>query len=123
MKGAGTNIDIVVSVTFKAFASRIYSVCNWVVPLSNSFEANCSADLYLYWDVGYLYLSVTMFESFETGLSSEMSISMFLSMFMGTILGPEDNFESVDNVGLFESEMYISGMHGGHSGSRTSLFK
>ncbi|KAJ6178107.1 hypothetical protein N7519_008568 [Penicillium mononematosum] len=140
IKGAGTNIGIVVSVTFKASASRTYSVRNWVVPLSDSLEAqaklsefdehvarvlprNCSADAYLYWDVGHLHLGVTMFESFETGLGSEMPISMPLSKPMGTILGPEDNFESVDGVGLFESEMYMSGMHGGHSGSRTSSFK
>jgi adenine phosphoribosyltransferase len=38
-------------------------------------------------------------------------------------LGPEDNFKSVDGVGLFEAEMYMSGMHGGHGGSRTSSFK
>ncbi|KAF5637170.1 higher eukaryotic phosphomevalonate kinase [Fusarium sp. NRRL 52700] len=31
-------------------------------------------------------------------------------------LGPEDNLEIVNGVGLFETEMYISGMHGGHSG-------
>jgi adenine phosphoribosyltransferase len=29
----------------------------------------------------------------------------------------------VDGVGLFEAEMYMSGMHGGHGGSRTSSFK
>jgi adenine phosphoribosyltransferase len=41
----------------------------------------------------------------------------------GTILGPEDNYKVVDGVGLFEAEMYMSGMHGGHGGKRTSSFK
>ena len=32
-----------------------------------------------------------------------------------TFLGPEDDSNIVDGVGLFEREMYMSGMHGGHS--------
>ncbi|EEU34844.1 uncharacterized protein NECHADRAFT_98112 [Fusarium vanettenii 77-13-4] len=40
-----------------------------------------------------------------------------------TVLGPEDNSEIVNGVGLFETEMYISRMHGGHSGGKTSSFK
>jgi hypothetical protein len=35
-------------------------------------------------------------------------------------LGPEDNFKAVDGVGLFETEMYMFGMHGGHGGGKTS---
>ncbi|KAI1829161.1 CAZyme family AA7 [Penicillium roqueforti] len=141
IKGAGTNFGIIVSVTFKAFPSLAYSIRNWVVPLSDSLEAqdklsefdeyvarrlprNCSADAYLYWDIGQLRLGVTMFESFETRLSSETPIPLSLATSRGgTILGPEDNFKSVDGVGLFEAEMYMSGMHGGHGGSRTSSFK
>ncbi|PYI13366.1 FAD-binding domain-containing protein, partial [Aspergillus violaceofuscus CBS 115571] len=37
IKGAGTNIGIIVSVTFKAFAAPTYSVRNWVLPLTDSF--------------------------------------------------------------------------------------
>jgi hypothetical protein len=127
-------------VTFKAFPSLIYSVRNWVVPLSDGLEAqvklgefdeyvarqlprNCSADAYLYWDIGQLHLGVTMFESFETRRSSETPIPLPLCTSRGAILGPADNLKSVDGVGLFEAEMYMSGMHGGHGGSRTSSFK
>jgi adenine phosphoribosyltransferase len=140
IKGAGTNFGIVVSVTFKAFPSPTYSVRNWIAPLNDSLEAqvklsefdeyvarrlprNCSADAYLYWDIGQLRLGVTMFESFETRPSSETPIPFPLPTSSGTILGPEDNFKFVDGVGLFEAEMYMSGMHGGHGGSRTSSFK
>ena len=133
MKGAGTNFGIVVSVTFKAYTAPTYSIRNWIVPLSGNFEArlrlsdfdefvarklprNCSADAYLYWDTGQLHLGVTMFESSTTGLTSETPTPV-------AILGPEDNFKVVDGVGLFETEMYISGMHGGHGGGKTSSFK
>jgi adenine phosphoribosyltransferase len=138
MKGAGTNFGIVVSVTFKAYAAPTYSIRNWVVPLSDNLEArlrlsdfdklvarklprNCSADAYLYWDIDQLHLGVTMFESSTTRLTFETPTPTPTPV--GTILGPEDNFKAVDGVGLFETEMYMSGMHGGHGGGKTSSFK
>ncbi|OJJ78722.1 uncharacterized protein ASPGLDRAFT_53404 [Aspergillus glaucus CBS 516.65] len=136
IKGAGTNIGIVVSVTFKAYVAPTYSTRNWVVPLSDNLEArlrlsdfdnfvarklprNCSADAYLYWDIGQLHLGVTMIESSTTRLTSETPTPTPVD----TVLGPEDNFKTVDGVGLFEAEMYMSGMHGGHGNSKTSSFK
>jgi adenine phosphoribosyltransferase len=136
MKGAGTNFGIVISITFKAYTAPTYSIRNWVVPLSDNFEArlrlsdfdkfvasklprNSSADAYLYWDNDQLHLGVTMFESsmsrptFETPTPTPI----------GILLGPEDNFKVVDSVGLFDTEMYMSGMHGGHGGGKTSSFK
>lgn len=140
IKGAGTNFGIVVSVTFKAYVAPTFLVRNWIVPLSNNFEArlrlsdfdkfvarelprNCSADAYLYWDAGQLHLGVTLFESSTTSLPPETS--MPTSTVISTILGPEDNFnfKKVDGVDLFEAEMYMSGMHGGHGGGKTSSFK
>ena len=138
MQGAGTNFGIVVSVTFKAYAAPTYSIRNWVFPLSDNLEArlrlsdfdelvarklpqNCSADAYLYWDTDQMYLGVTMFESLTNGLTFETSTPM--PTLVGTILGQEDNFKIVDGVGLFETEMYMSGMHGGHGGGKTSSFK
>ncbi|OJJ83804.1 uncharacterized protein ASPGLDRAFT_58228 [Aspergillus glaucus CBS 516.65] len=138
MKGAGTNVGIVVSVTFKAYVAPTYSTRNWVVPLSDNLEArlrlsdfdnlvarklpqNCSADAYLYWEIGQLYLGVTMFESFTTTPASETPMPMPTPA--DTILGLEDNFKLVDGVGLFKAEMYMSGMHGGHGNSKTSSFK
>ncbi|RYP11065.1 hypothetical protein DL765_007898 [Monosporascus sp. GIB2] len=136
MKGAGTNFGIVVSVTFKAYAAPTYSTRNWVVPLSNELQArlslskfdnlvarklprNCSADVYLYWDAGQLHLGVTMLESCTTGLT----VATPRPTPVDAIWGPEDNFKVVDGVGLFETEMYMSMMHGGHGGGKTSSFK
>ncbi|CAJ2507115.1 Uu.00g083010.m01.CDS01 [Anthostomella pinea] len=140
MKGAGTNFGIVVSVTFKAFSARTYSVRNWVLPLSDDIEArlklrafdeliannlprNCSADAYLYCDNNQLHLGVTMFESSTSGLILETSTPAPASLPLDTILGPEDHSKTVDSVGLFDTEMYLSGMHGGHGGGKTSSFK
>ena len=136
IKGAGTNFGIVISVTFKAYAAPTYWTRNWVVPLSDSQEArlklsdfdrmvarklprNCSADAYLYWDAGQLHLGVTMFESSTTNPS--FATPMLTSA--GEIWGAETNFKAVDGVGLFETEMYVSGMHGGHGKGKTSSFK
>ncbi|CAI7604860.1 unnamed protein product [Penicillium glandicola] len=138
IKGAGTNFGIVISVTFKASAAPIFSIRNWIVPLSDNLEArrrlsdfdnlvasklpqNCSADAYLYWDIGQLHLGVTMFESSTPGLISETPMSIPTSV--ETIFGPEDSSQTADGVGLFEAEMYMSRMHGGHANGKTSSFK
>lgn len=134
IKGAGTNIGIVISVTFKAFVAPTYSTRDWVVPLSGRLDGrlklaefdeamskklprNFSADAYLYWDGGQLHLGVTMFESSMTTLTSEMPTPTPTPV--STMLGPELNFEVIDGVGLFAAEMYMSGMHGGHGGGKT----
>lgn len=136
MKGAGTNFGIVVSVTFQAYAAPTYLTRNWVVPLNDNLEArlrlsdfdklvarklprNCSADAYLYWNAGQLHLGVTMFESSTTRLTFATPTPTPV----GAIWGPEDEFKAVDGVGLFETEMYVTGMHGGHGGGKTSSFK
>ena len=137
IKGAGTNFGIVISVTFKAQAAQTFSARNWVVPLSDNLEArrrlsdfdtliarklprNCSADAYLYWDIGRLHLGVTLFESSTTGTGSPSETHMPL---VSKILGRPDNSRTVDGIGLFDAEMYMSGMHGGHGGGKTSSFK
>lgn len=144
LKGAGTNFGIVVSVTFKAHTAPTYLVHNWVIPLYDNPEArrklssfdgsiarrlprDCSADLYLYWSESKLHLGVTMFESSATGLISEESRpapspSPNLKA-VYEILGPEESFKAVDGIALFGTEMYMSGMHGGHGGGKTSAFK
>jgi adenine phosphoribosyltransferase len=135
IKGAGTNFGIVVSVTFKAYTAPTYLTRNWVVPLSDNFEArsrlsefdlvatklhrNCSADAYLYWDAGQVHLGVTMI---ETSTATPASATPTTTP-IGAIWGLEDNLKSVDGVDLFETEMYMSGMHGGHGGGKTSAFK
>jgi adenine phosphoribosyltransferase len=136
MRGAGTNFGIVISITFKAYTAPTYSIRNWVVPLRDHPEArfrlsdfdkivasklpqNSSVDAYLYWDNDQLSLGVTMFETSTSMLTFETPMPASI----GTILGPENSFKTVDSVGLFDTEMYMSGMHGGHSGGKTSSFK
>lgn len=134
LKGAGTNFGIVLSVTFKAYAAPTYLTRNWIVPLSDNLAArrklsdfdkhvarklnrNCSADVYLYWDNGQLHLGVAMFESSTTGLDSTTPTPM------DAVWGPGDDVKAVDGVGLFKADLYMSGMHGGHGGGKTSSFK
>ena len=138
LKGAGTNFSIVVSVTFKSCAAPTYLTRNWVVPLSDKLEArlrlsdfdklvarklhrNCSADAYLYWDAGQLHLGVTVFESSTT--RPPFAIPTPTPTPVGAIWGLEDNVKVADGVSVFETEMYVSGMHGGHGGGKTSSFK
>jgi adenine phosphoribosyltransferase/phosphomevalonate kinase len=134
IRGAGTNFGIVVSVIFKTYAAPTYLTRSWVVPLSDNLEAqlrlsnfdklvarrlphDSSADAYLYWDAGQLHLGVTLFASATTGLTLATSTSV------GAFLGLEDDFKAVDGVELFDTEMYVSGMHGGHGSGKTSSFK
>ncbi|KAF9248239.1 CAZyme family AA7 [Penicillium roqueforti] len=137
IKGAGTNFGIVVSVTFQAYAAPMFSIRNWVVPLSDNLEAqgrlsnfdklvarlprNYSMDAYLYWDLGKLHLGVTMFESSTNGRTSGTSISTPTPA--ATLFEREDKFQVVDCVGLFDADMYMSGMHSGQTSTNTSAFK
>ncbi|KAH7311832.1 phosphoribosyl transferase domain protein [Rhexocercosporidium sp. MPI-PUGE-AT-0058] len=131
LKGAGSNFGIVITVIFKAHPARTYSIRNWVIPLRNTGQArsrlrdfvdlvaktlpqHCSADAYLYSDSEQLHLGVSVFECSTTKPTATPVNSIF---------GPETDLKIVDGVGLFDSEMYISGMHGGHSGGKTSSFK
>jgi adenine phosphoribosyltransferase len=142
MRGAGTNFGIVVSITFKAYAAPTYSVRNWVVPLNHKLEARrklsdfngliarklprkWSADAYLYWNEGKLHFGVTMFELSSTEPVSEEPTPAPTQILtsVGAILGPERSVKTVDGVALFETEMYMFGMHGGHGNGKTSSFK
>ncbi|KAK7977163.1 phosphoribosyl transferase domain protein [Apiospora saccharicola] len=133
IKGAGTNFGIVVSVTFQAQPAPVYSVWNWVLLLNHGSEAqsrlghlgeravslprHCSADLYLYRENDQLNLGVTRIEVSTTGRDPENPGANFAD------LGPEQDIQTVDGAGLFETEMYMCGMNGGHGGGKTSSFK
>ncbi|KAF2798697.1 hypothetical protein K505DRAFT_405029 [Melanomma pulvis-pyrius CBS 109.77] len=127
MKGAGTNFGIVVSVTFRAYTAPSYCIRNRIIPLSDRLDAlrslddfdktvaekahrNHSSDAYLYWDSGQLQLGVTEVRSSTAGAPNVNSEQ-------------EVDFKTVNGVGLFETEMYVSRMHGGHGGGKTSSFK
>lgn len=139
-RGAGTNVGIVVSVTFKAYPAPVYSIWNWSVQLNDSLEArlklgdldesiasklprNCSVDIYLYWDADRLSVGVNLYESSTTNLTLQTPTFTPTLTAVRTMLGPEDDSKTVDGVGLFQTELYMSGMHGGHSGGKTSSFK
>ncbi|KAG9494745.1 hypothetical protein J7337_013884 [Fusarium musae] len=119
LKGAGTNFGIVVSVVFETHAARTYSVRNWSIPLKGDHEAqlklhefdqctrtlpgHCSADAYLYSNNAQMHLGVTLIESATTKVPPQSHT------LIGSALGPEDTLKTVDGVGLFETELYISG--------------
>ncbi|KAJ0103739.1 hypothetical protein J7T55_011009 [Diaporthe amygdali] len=134
IKGAGTNFGIVISATFKAFAAPDYLLRTWLIPLSDAQWArnkladfdtvvasrlprSCSADAYLYWDDGQVHLGVTVLEASTEGPTFRMPTSML------TFLGAEHSHKAVDGVGLFETDLYLCGMHGGHGGGKTYSFK
>jgi adenine phosphoribosyltransferase len=136
IKGAGTNFGIVISVTFRAHAAATYLTHNRIIPMNNKLEVEqqlhifdtlvamklnreCSADAYLYWNANQRHLGVTIFESSSTSIASAKSTTIP----EGVLLGLQEDVRVVDGVGLFETEMYMSGMHDGHGGGKTSSFK
>ncbi|TGO71539.1 hypothetical protein BELL_0561g00010 [Botrytis elliptica] len=130
IKGAGTNFGVVISVTFKSFWAPNYSVRKWIFPVSKDTEIrlklgdvnsiakdlprSCSIDAYLYSDNNQLHLGVTLFQA-------SRNKNFEVPPLVDSILGPVNQCEEVDSVGLFETEMYMSTMHGGHG--KTSSFK
>ena len=132
IKGAGTNFGICVSVIFKASKARRYMVQNWVhsgrndralerqleKQLALSLPRATSLDMYLYWDAGQLRLGTVMFRSAmkSRGFPSAGQLAK-------SALGNPSSSKIVDGNGLFETDMYMSEMHGGHIGGKTSAFK
>ncbi|RAL59880.1 hypothetical protein DID88_000507 [Monilinia fructigena] len=134
LKGAGTNFGIVISVTFRTHPAPIYSVRNWAIPLKDNNDAQLwmrifddriakrlprhySTDAYLYWETNQLHLGITMYES------SLREPVQKTPEFATKVLGSVKDLEIVNGIGLFETEMYMSGMHGGHGSGKTSSFK
>ncbi|KKY13114.1 putative phosphoribosyl transferase domain protein [Diplodia seriata] len=70
---------------------------------------------------GEMRLGVTMFESSTT--EGDVIATLASSTLASALWGPEVSCKTVDSVGLFDAEMYMSGMHGGHGGGKTSSFK
>ncbi|KJX93628.1 phosphoribosyl transferase domain protein [Zymoseptoria brevis] len=133
LRGAGTNFGIVISVTLKAYPAPQYPVQSWIKPMSSSDDARImlqrldkrvvkklprhqSADAYLFSEAGKLHLGVSLYESFISEPPSSNSL-------LEAVLGPALGIQVVDCIGLFDTEMYMSGMHGGHAGGKTSSFK
>jgi len=137
LKGAGTNFGIVISVVFKTCKAQTHFVRSWVNrPCSNSeaasklhkldkvsrrLPANHSIDAFLYHADGELRLGATLFKSSPTILSTDMDEPEATRL--SEILGPCDDAKFVDSIGLFGEDLYVSVMHGGHGGGKTSSFK
>jgi adenine phosphoribosyltransferase/phosphomevalonate kinase len=136
LKGAGTSFGVIVSITFKAYSAPTFVTRNWVLPLSDNADAKrrirefddivakgcddcCSADAYLYWEDARLNLGITTFEI----TSSSATPTTTRSKPKGDIWGTESKFETMNGVKAFGAEMYMSAMHGGHGGGKTSSFK
>ncbi|PPJ55485.1 hypothetical protein CBER1_08015 [Cercospora berteroae] len=134
VKGAGTNFAITVSVNFMASPARKFAIQNWVMPLNDDSAArrklqdfdhlvasklpqHSSADAYLYYEKDKLHLGVSLCETFTTEPTDE-----WLSVARNTF-GPKNGHQTVDGTGLFDTEMYVSAMHGGHAGGKMSSFK
>ncbi|EME42619.1 hypothetical protein DOTSEDRAFT_36452 [Dothistroma septosporum NZE10] len=139
LRGAGTNFGIVVCVVLKAFPASKSLITNWEVPVSgeavaqqtigsvNQFAADLhmrnSVDMYLYSDDSrQLRLGVTAYHATSSQNLMSATVTPTMSM-LRAILGQEANSQVVDGVEAFNSEMYMSGMHGGHGGGKTSAFK
>ncbi|KAF5648860.1 phosphoribosyl transferase domain protein [Fusarium sp. NRRL 25303] len=121
LKGAGTNFGIVISVTFKSYTAQVFSVCNYGQPnghdaektlttksreVSSLYPHNISSDFYLYCEGGQIRCGMTT----------------FLCSLEGDIFTAPPP-KTIDAVELFDKEMYVSKMHAGHGGSKTSAFK
>ncbi|CAK4032710.1 phosphoribosyl transferase domain [Lecanosticta acicola] len=138
LRGAGTNFGIVVSVTFKAFPASKFLTGSWKIPLNGNLELqsrieelnayaidlppSSSLDFYLYSEADQLNLGAILYEARESAdRTSDSTTSAALRLC--STLGVEQTSQVVDAVDLFDTEMYVSGMHGGHGGGKTSSFK
>ncbi|KAF5234697.1 hypothetical protein FANTH_12049 [Fusarium anthophilum] len=124
LKGAGTNFGIVISVTFKSYTSQKFSVCDYHWPnghnaektlrnlsrdVSSKYPDCISSDFYLYCEGGKICCGMTNFSCSLEGVLQDLSA------------GPPP--KTVDAIELFDTEAYVSKMHQGHGGSKTSAFK
>ncbi|KAM7195160.1 hypothetical protein V8F33_006834 [Rhypophila sp. PSN 637] len=143
MKGAGTNFGVVVSVVFRSCPVPTCLVRRWKFSLFNDAEARhrvrrfdkeiagklpreCSADAYLYHEANNmkLHLGVTIYQVSDIADGSEEPLPLdTLTSGIKNVLGRAAEMRVVDCNGLFETDMYMSGMQGGHGGGKTSSFK
>lgn len=138
IKGAGNNFGIIVSVTLKAYPARSFLVKDWSIGLKDEDHANdilqnfastlarpldrdSSVDAYLYYVNTQLMLGVTLFQSMATTTGKDTFPATPESFIQ--VIGESDSTKTVDAVGLFDTEMYMSLMHGGHGGGKTSSSK
>ncbi|KXT10524.1 hypothetical protein AC579_2362 [Pseudocercospora musae] len=140
-RGAGTNMGVLLYAVFKGFEAISFRVRNWTLSLSDELELqsrmmqlsktakgvsrNASVDIYLFYDSEQLKLGVTSYEILCARHSAGVTVqdASPLTTTLRQMLGHESSATVADSMALFETEMYISGMHGGHGGGKTSSFK
>ncbi|KAJ4217475.1 hypothetical protein NW759_008781 [Fusarium solani] len=114
LKGAGTNFDIVISVTFKTHAAPTYLFfLNNLNTAAKGLPQGSSIDGYLFCEDNELRLGVTTFEAEQ----------VFRGPAFDPLFRPEIDSKLMNGAELFGSEMYMSKIHGGHGGGKTSSFK
>ncbi|KAM7192173.1 hypothetical protein V8F33_008447 [Rhypophila sp. PSN 637] len=123
IKGAGTNFGVVVSVVFRSCPVSTFLLRRWKCLLFNDAETmhrvrrfdkevarklprKCSSDAYLYYDTD----------------TDKLYLGQFSSRIKG-VLGLAAETRVVDCNGLFETDMYMSGMQYRYGGGKTSSFK
>ncbi|KAF7193447.1 Adenine phosphoribosyltransferase [Pseudocercospora fuligena] len=141
IRGAGTNIGVLLYVAFKTFAAPSYVVRHWTLSPSGEIDLrsgmmqlskmarrlsrNASVDLYLFYDAEQLKLGVSSYEVLCAKHAAGVTVQSTspLTITLRQMLGHEGSAAIANAFELFDKEMYISGMHGGHGGGKTSSFK
>ncbi|KXT07558.1 hypothetical protein AC578_10193 [Pseudocercospora eumusae] len=141
IRGAGTNMGVLLYLVFKEYEARSFLVRNWTLSVSGELDLqsrmmqlsktakclsrNASMDIYMFCDSEQLKLGVSSYEVVCARHSAGVTVqhASSLTITLREMLGREDSAAIADAVELFETEMYISGMHGGHGGGKTSSFK
>jgi hypothetical protein len=80
-----------------------------------------SVDAYLYCNGGKLHLGVSMLRCSTTEV--DLEALPLINEFVHGVIGQEKSSKIVDAVGLFDTEMYMSAIHGGHGGGKPCSFK
>ncbi|KAL8362969.1 hypothetical protein RB601_008979 [Gaeumannomyces tritici] len=134
LKGSGTNFCIVVSVVFKTVPHVAHDVRNWDSLMGNAAEAHHklvkldeaigklerikAADVYLFSNNDQSRLGMTLYSPSAVGERMDETEGVI------PILGHHNQvIKEVDAMRLFETDMYMKLMHGGHGGNKFSAFK
>lgn len=134
LKGAGTNFGIVVYVVFKAFPASTTGVRTWSYSVNGHDKAKrelavfeesvtknlptrCSADVYLQYNAGKFHLSGAVFERQSDQPKTPIAWPPNNSHVL------DSTWQSKDAMELFDADLYMTNINGGHESGKTSSFK
>ncbi|KAJ6780546.1 hypothetical protein PWT90_06634 [Aphanocladium album] len=134
LKGGGTSLGIVTHVVFKTFPATMTSVRSWTYvtksqsdvfdqlslfedSIAKKLPRRCSSDLYLQHGGEQLLLGGTFFEhqTNQTKTSTSWPTNDLIAM--------KTDWHDEDAVGLFNADLYMTSINGGHKPGKTSSFK